>query len=354
MPREQHPEPFWRKQTNCYYVQIGKKQHRLSKDRDEAYQLYHELMAKPPEVRSAPGASGLVVEILDAFLEWTQTHLAAKTYTWHRDHVQNFVTGIPATLTTAEMKPYHVTHVMDSHAGWSASTKNGFARSIQRAMNWAEGQGLIERTPIPKVEKPAAESRELVITPPEFDDLLSRFPDQEFRDVLITVWETGCRPQEMMKVEARNADLVNNRWVFKVKDSKGKKVSRVVYLTDKAAEITRRLADKYPTGKLFRNAAAEPWNKDTINRRFLRKKKALGRKLCLYNIRHSFAQRMLLAGVDAVIIAMWLGHRDVATLARTYQHLQQRPEFLHEKLRAANASASGDAPKPKPKRKKVE
>jgi hypothetical protein len=65
---------------------------------------------------------------------------------------------------------------MDAQEGWSASTKNGFARSIQRAMNWAEGQGLIERTPIPKVEKPAGESRELVITPPEFDDLLARFP----------------------------------------------------------------------------------------------------------------------------------------------------------------------------------
>ena len=54
MPREQHPEPFWRKQTKCYYVQIGKKQHRLSKDRDEAYRLYHELMAKPPEVTLVP------------------------------------------------------------------------------------------------------------------------------------------------------------------------------------------------------------------------------------------------------------------------------------------------------------
>ena len=45
---------------------------------------------------------------------------------------------------------------------------------------------------------------------------------------------------------------------------------------------------------------------------------------------------MLLAGVDAIIVSMWLGHKDVGTLAKTYQHLQQRPEFLHEKLRQAN------------------
>ena len=52
MTRVQHPEPFWRKQTQCYHVQIGKKQHRLSNDRDEAYQFYHELMSRPPEVQA--------------------------------------------------------------------------------------------------------------------------------------------------------------------------------------------------------------------------------------------------------------------------------------------------------------
>ena len=62
-------------------------------------------------------------------------------------------------------------------------------------MKWAEKQGLIDRTPIPQVEKPSPESRDLVITPVEFDDLLARFPDQEFRDLLITCWESGCRPR---------------------------------------------------------------------------------------------------------------------------------------------------------------
>jgi hypothetical protein len=49
---------------------------------------------------------------------------------------------------------------------------------------------------------------------------------------------------------------------------------------------------------------------------------------------------MLLAGVDALIVSTWLGHKDVSTLAKVYQHLQHRPEFLHDKLRAANAAAS--------------
>jgi hypothetical protein len=43
MPRK-HPQPFWRAERTCYYVQIGKKQHRLDPDRDEAFRLYHELI----------------------------------------------------------------------------------------------------------------------------------------------------------------------------------------------------------------------------------------------------------------------------------------------------------------------
>ena len=330
------PQPFWREQTRCFYVQIGKKQHRLDPDEAEAYRLYHELMAKPPEERvaSLPSASGLVIPILDAFLDWTETHQAEKTYRWHRDHIQNFVKGIPRMLTLDELKPYHVTQVMGSHEGWSASTKNGFARSIQRSMNWAVDQGLIERSPLPKVQKPAAESREVVISPDEFEDLLGRFPDQEFRDLLSTVWESGCRPQELFAVEARHVDLANKRWTFKIKESKGKRRARHVYLSDKALEITKRLMEAHPVGPLFRNADGEPWNKDTVNRRFVRKKKALGRKLCLYHIRHSFCQRMLLEGKDLLTVSLLMGHTSPAMVMKHYQHLQKNPEFLSNALNA--------------------
>lgn len=77
MPRMKRvPEPFWRSERNCWFVQIGKKQHRLDPDEETAKKLYHELMAKPPEERVAPlpSTSGLLIPIMDAFLDWTKTH----------------------------------------------------------------------------------------------------------------------------------------------------------------------------------------------------------------------------------------------------------------------------------------
>ncbi len=67
MPRRQHPEPFWRQQTQCYYVQIGKKQHRLSSDREDAFRVYHELMSRPPDAPRPPVPPNArrAVEIID-------------------------------------------------------------------------------------------------------------------------------------------------------------------------------------------------------------------------------------------------------------------------------------------------
>ena len=38
------PKPYYRKQTGTWYLQLGKRQIRLSKNEEEAFQKYHEIM----------------------------------------------------------------------------------------------------------------------------------------------------------------------------------------------------------------------------------------------------------------------------------------------------------------------
>src|SRR5579883_344628 len=265
MPKKR-PEPFWREQTHCYYVQIGKKQHRLDPDEQTAWRLYHELMPKPPEERPKPILdTRLVAVILDAFLDHVKANKAPKTYTWHRDHIQNFVSAHPPTLTVAELKPHHVTRVMDDHEGWSPSTKNGFGRSVQQAFRWAKRQGLIEINPIDDVEKPGGQARELAISVAEYAQIMSVVTDPCARLLLETAWETGARPQEVRAIEARHVELEQRRIAFPVKESKGKKRQRVIYLTDEGIALLGPLCERRPTGPLLRNSDGEPWTKDSIN-----------------------------------------------------------------------------------------
>jgi integrase len=186
------------------------------------------------------------------------------------------------------------------------------------------------------MRKPAEGKREQVVLPEHYKAVLDCSPDQEFRDLVTVSWETGCRPQESLKVEAKHLDVAGNRWVFPASESKGKKIPRVVYLTSKALEISRRLAEKHPRGVLFRRRSGKPWNSTATNCRFWRIKNKTGGKVCLYALRHTWMNRMLISGVDAFTVATLAGHRDPSMLAKHYAHLSQVPGYLSQQaMRAA-------------------
>jgi integrase len=100
----------------------------------------------------------------------------------------------------------------------------------------------------------------VIITPEGYAWIPGQVKNEPFLDLLIVCWETGCRPQEVLAVEARHADLDGGRWVFTPDEAKGEKAHRVVCLTDRAIKITRRLMARHPVGPLFRNTDGRPWH----------------------------------------------------------------------------------------------
>jgi integrase len=150
---------------------------------------------------------------------------------------------------------------------------------------------------------------------------------------------------------------------------------------------------KHPTGLLFRNSNGGPWTTFSVNCAFIRlqttigakrlKEKGLipaplprlrgsarrdqanrieqdrrvierrkdiatlarkhGPKRCLYHLRHSWLDRALKSGVDALTCAILMGHRDPSTISKVYQHLSQSPEYLRGAAERASAGLSGPA-----------
>ncbi len=381
------PKPFFRRSRRVWSVQIDGKQVNLGPDRKQAFARYHVLMrGHHKEIQDEP-----VVVVLESFLDWTQQNTAPRTYDWYRRHAQIFLNFIPADLLTGQLTPNHFTQLFAQHPRWSGTTRHGMCRAIQRAFNWAEEQRLVERSPIAKMKKPKCKARDVVITPAEFDHLLELGKGEHFKELLITAWETGARPQELTRVEARHIDLMHGRWVFPIEESKGKKMPRVVYLSDQALHITRKLVLRHPQGPLFRNEKGEPWNQHSLACAFGRLKIALGlermkelglmpkrlprfyadklppekrqaarevrekeiyerrkahyklarqhgRKYCLYHFRHSWATRALQRGLDPLTVAILMGHSDPSMLAKVYQHVAHDPEYMRCAARRATGT----------------
>jgi integrase len=386
---QKFPKPFFRKPRQRWYVEIRGKQINLGPDRDEAYRLYHELMGTTSESsnpnRSA-AAGETVIALIDTFLDWCSKHKAKRTYDWYVDKTTSFARTLPAEITVDQLKPFHVQEWVDAHDDWAPGQKRGCITAIQRVFNWAVKQGRIERSPIRGMEKPEQGQRTTVIAPELFQKILSVVRSEDFCELLTACWETGCRPQEVIRVEARHVDVSQSRWIFPPDEAKGKKRVRCVYLTATALEITRKQMASFPSGPLFRNADGEPWHPQAIACAFKRVQLAIGLqelkrrkfqldpleirrladdlrrrgrdhrrgralsdegllgvarrrlinaaasrvgpKFCLYNFRHSWATRALENGVDAVTVAVLLGHADTRMLSRVYQHLSQNPDHL--------------------------
>jgi integrase len=283
-------------------------------------------MANPEE----PVSSESVAAVIDLFLDWTQAHREPETYKWYQKYLQSFLDSLkPKTLLVAKLKAHHVESWVDRHA-WGDSSRRGAMTAVARCFNWAEKKGHINSNPIRrKLEKPPAGQRDRVVSQEEYDTLLTHL-NPNLKDLLVTAWETGARPQEITRVEARHVDLQNGRWVFPVKESKGKKEKRIVYLSDAALEITKRLMDRFPEGPIFRNRLGAPWARFTVACCFDRLKEKVGVKYRLYDFRHSFCTHGLKNGVDPMTMAKLMGHSDLTMIHKIYSHISQDPAFMRK------------------------
>jgi integrase len=382
------PKPFFKKARGLWYVEINRKQINLGPDRDEAFRQYHQLMLHP---REQPVSADSLAGVVDAYLEWVHKHRAADTYEWYRYRLQRLVSKYPEMRVNA-LRPYHIEQWVDDYELAVTSQRN-YYRSIKTCLRWAVRQGHLDKNPIAALEVPGADRREVYVPPEEFEKLLESVTNDAFRDLLVTTYQTGCRPQESLKVTADFVDLKNGRWVFPQNESKGKKSPRVIYLTEDALGIARRLALKYPNGPLFRNSRDKPWTTEAVNCFFDRIQTKMGRELAkasgdlvtdeeiealmptlcptrtekgvrreksqrelrseakrklsdrkarrlaprysLYALRHSWATNALRRGVDSLTVAILMGHKDPSMLARVYQHLSHNPEHMREQARRA-------------------
>lgn len=385
------PKPFFRQSRQLWYVQIDGQQINLGPQRDEAFRHYHALMANPKISPSPPSSNVLVVELADLFLDWVRHNRSVATFEWYRLRLQQFAVKFP-TLTASALRPYHVDQ-WASDAGGSVTTRRNRLRSVKRCLSWAKRQGYIDANPIEALEVPCGGQKETYVSPAEFARLLNYATNKHFADLLKVTYASGCRPQELLRVEARHVDLPHSRWVFPRTEAKGRQMPRIVYLTGEALSISQQLVERYSTGTLFRNSKGRAWTKDSVGCAFDRlcvrmarevmddqskridpeeidlfvqtlnphrttkgqllikttaelrseaKQKILqhrarniGSRYSLYSLRHSWATNALQRGVDALTVAILMGHKDPSTLARVYQHLSHSPEHLLDQARLA-------------------
>lgn len=330
-------EPFFKKSHNAFYFRNAEgKQERLGATAAEAWTRWAELQAGKP--------AGLTLEkLVDQYLAYVKGHRAPATHTaytrnlkrWSKHHGNRFV---------ADLKPSDLKEILKlEFAGQSETSHWMFYKAAVAMFNWgtAEGRNLVERIhPIlGRFEKPKCAVRQDCPTQAEFDKLVEACDDQRLRDLLTALWDTGARPHEIFQAEAKHLDREKRHLRFhkakgdKVKGQK-KNAIRTIYLSDRAFELCCRLADQYPTGKLFRNTLGNPWTANLLSARMTTLKNRSGVKATAYGFRHAFCTRAILSKqVDLRTLQELMGHADMAMISKVYAHLADETDHLHDSLR---------------------
>jgi len=170
------------------------------------------------------------------------------------------------------------------------------------------------------------------LTPPETDALLNA-PDQATwtgrRDhaLLALAVHTGLRVSELTALTCADVHLGTGAHVSCL--GKGRK-QRITPLTgDLTAVLRAWLTERAaaPTDPLFPTRRGTPLSPDAVQQRLtthtttaaLRCPSLAGKTITPHVLRHTAAMRLLAAGVDTTVTALWLGHEQVAT-TQVYIH----------------------------------
>lgn len=333
--------PWFRASHGKWFATVGGRQINLrTADKAEAWTAFHRLMSlQTVEGRARSAASITVVELFTRFLDWTAQHRAKATMSQHRLYLGQFARSLAPGAVVAELIPYDLTKWLDAQ-GKGNGFRRGAISSVHRAINWGVDQGLLAANPLRSVKRPRPGRREMYLTAEQQQAVLDACADQAFRDLLAFALETGARPIEVTRLEARH--LHGDTVVFPPGEQKtGEKTGkpRVIYLTAKAKEIVERMAAAHPSGPIFRNARGNPWDRNSINRRFRRGRKS-GRfppGLTMYAMRHSYATSALRAGVTPEELRLLLGHQDLSMIAKHYSHLGSDADHIRDAAKRARS-----------------
>jgi integrase/recombinase XerD len=239
----------------------------------------------------------------------------------------------PSRLEITDLDAPRVSAFLDhleNERGNSIRTRNARLAAIHALFSFAalrhlESAAVIQRvTAIP----PKRFDRKLVtyLTDPEAAALLAA-PDTATRTgrrdhaLLTLAIQAGLRVSELTSLT--RADVFLGTGAHVTCTGKGRK-QRITPLTPSTVKVLAAWLSEHPGDPgdpLFPSRSGALMSRDAVERRLgkhaaaaaLAQPSLKGKKISPHVMRHTAAMRLLAAGVDTTVIALWLGHESVAT-----------------------------------------
>ena len=195
----------------------------------------------------------------------------------------------------------------------SKSTVNRYLAVLKRLFNLAIDWGLVDKNPVQKVAMFRIEEKVIRVLSQDEEERLIEAAVPHFKPMLTVAINTGMRKGELLNLQWEQVDLQN--LTITIKHSKSGRV-RHIPINKKVQEALESLPGPH-SGSVFRYNGS---GVSDINNAFRGALKRSSIPRCrFHDLRHTFATRLVLAGVDLATVMQLMGHASISTTMR-YAH----------------------------------
>jgi site-specific recombinase XerD len=230
-------------------------------------------------------------------------------------------------MTLAEMTPARISEYksLRRSEGARPATLSRELEVLRHALNLAVREWeWLHRNPFERVriEKPNNKV-ERWITPEEEQNLLTASPPW-LREIIIVALHTGMRQNELLSLTWPQINLM--RRALTLTETKNKE-KRTIPLNQTVLEILKnRSKVRHITGHVFTSQAGSKIDARNLLRAFYAARERAGlTDVRWHDLRHTFASRLVQAGIDLYVVKELLGHK---TIAMTLRYAHHYPESL--------------------------
>jgi len=269
-------------------------------------------------------------DLIQAYLRYSE---AQSTKGSHARTVQA-IESFKSFLKTDNLKSVTLARLEEFKAwrrqsGAAASTVNRDLTVIKALFNKGVQLGLISKNPAARVSKFKQPKRQVEFFTAVQVERILEAADSRFRNMVVLFLNTGLRRDELLHLAWDDVDLERKILAVQAKDGWQPKDYEVrhIPLNDKALTALRELG-KGRNGNdwLFPNRKGEPLAGLPITHKFKALLRQVGiEKGHLHMLRHTFASRLAMRGVDLYTVSKLLGHASIKT-TEIYAHLA--PDYL--------------------------
>ncbi len=202
---------------------------------------------------------------------------------------------------------------------------------IRAIIKWAVRRRYLTANPMENYEFPSRD--DAVIHPPtigEIKKILLHAAPHLYRAIIIAYY-TGCRAGEveLLRLTWKDIDLDDGNINITSAEKGGLKKRKVPIMDKSFAEMLKKWKKEDKEKKLYPHSPVITYHKKPVKSlktawRTAKNEAKITRRIRMYDLRHSFATKLLDNGADLKHVSNLLGHKSVQQTVDTYQHLSRR------------------------------